>query len=174
MALNDTLDLSRLPDNARAGLRSPQVVTLNAGQGLFRFSSTSSPQHLWAAGPWWMYEHDYQKIVAEYQLSRARHGEDGLTLGYLGRAAMAVKQSWSKMDVVVKAIVSQDIKAFAGLGRSQFNERMPNGIRITWKGWPNVQQLFIPNISDKHGLTLAGQQALLVLGQSFVASQQIF
>jgi hypothetical protein len=172
--LNDDLSLSKLPESARAGLRSPRIVTLNAGQVLYRFASTSLAQQLWPAGPWWMHERDYQKIVAEYERSRARHGEDGLTLGYLGRAAMAVKQSWSKMDVVVKARVGHDIKAFAGLGRSQFNEQMPNGIRITWQGWPNVEQLFIPNISDRHGLTSTGHKALLVVGHSFVASQQIF
>ena len=174
MPLNDDLDLSKLPEIAASGLRSPRVVMLNAGQVLFRFASTASRPNVWAAGPWWMYDHDYYKVVAAHLESRAKHKEEGLTLGFLGRAAMAVQQSWSKMDVVVKAVVNNDIKVFAGLGRSQYNEQMPNGISITWKGWPSVEQLFIPNIGDRGGRTLLGYSALLVLRQKLVSSQQVF
>lgn len=174
MNLNSDLDLSKLPDIARSGLRSPRVVTLTSGQVLFRFASTTNPREIWAAGPWWMYEHDYNKIVAAYLESRAQHGEDGLTLGFLGRAAAAVKQAWSKTDVVVKAVVNNNVKAFAGGGRSQYNEPLPNGMHVTWRGWPNVEQLFIPNIGDRNGRTLVGYQALLVLRQKRVKSQQLF
>lgn len=172
--LNNDLDLSKLPDTARSGMRSPRVVTLKSGQVLFRFASTTTGSEMWAAGPWWMYEHDYHKIIAAYLESRAQHGEDGLTLGFLARAAVAVKQSWSRTDVVVKAIVNNDVKAFAGTGRSQYNESMPNGMHVTWRGWPNVTQLFIPNIGDRNGRTLLGYQSLLVLRQKVVKSQQLF
>ena len=37
--LNDDLDLSALTDDARKGLRSPQVVILKKGQVLYRFAS---------------------------------------------------------------------------------------------------------------------------------------
>ncbi len=174
MPINDDLDLINLPDIAGSGLRSPRVVTLTSGQVLFRFASTTSRPETWAAGPWWMYDYDYYKIVAAYEESRAQHGKDGLTLGFLGRAAAAVKQSWSKTDVVVKAVVNNDIKAFAGPGRSQYNERMRNGIQVTWRGWRNVEQLFIPNIGDCNGRTSLGYQALLVLRQKIVKSQQLF
>lgn len=174
MLLNEDLGLNKLPDIARSGLRSPRVVTLTSGQVLFRFASTTSRRDTWAAGPWWMYEHDYHKIIAAYLESRAQHGEDGLTLGFLARAAVAVKQSWSRTDVVVKAIVNNDVKAFAGAGRSQYNESMPNGMHVTWRGWPNVTQLFIPNIGDRNGRTLVGYQSLLVLRQKVVKSQQLF
>jgi hypothetical protein len=167
MPLNDALNLSQLPDSARRGLRSPRIVTLTAGQILYRFASTSSPAHLWAAGPWWMYEHDYHKIIAQHQQGK-------LSLGYLGRSAMAVQQSWSKMDVVVKAVVSQDIKAFAGRGRTQYREMTPNGMFITLTGWENVEQLFIPNIGDRNGRTSLGWQALNVVQQQIVSSQQLY
>ena len=52
---------------AKQGIRSPQVVTLPAGQVLFRFASTKNrvtgeniPSTNWARGAWWIQEHDYR------------------------------------------------------------------------------------------------------------------
>jgi len=45
-----------------------------------------------------MYEGDYGKIVQA-------HAEGDLSLQFLGRRPMAVPPSFSKMDVVVKAVV---------------------------------------------------------------------
>lgn len=178
MPLNENLSLDSLPEWAREsverGMRGPRAVTLAPGQVLFRFASSDAPPALWAAGPWWLYEHDYRKIVEQERLSRAQHGPEGLTLGWLGRSAAAVQQSWSRMDVVVKAVVLQEVMAFAGRGRTQYKERGPNGFLYTISGWPNVEQLYIPNIGDRQGRTLLGYQALHVLRQKRVESQQMY
>lgn len=178
MPLNNDLSFENLPDAARqsieSGMRSPRVVTLTAGQVLFRFASSDSSPALWAAGAWWLFEHDYQKILEQHLISQKQHGADGLTLGYLGRVATAVKQGWSRTDVVVKAVVGQEIKAFVGRGRPQYKERAPNGIYYTFSGWHDTEQIYIPNIGDRHGRTLLGYQALNVLRQKLVSSQQLF
>jgi hypothetical protein len=178
MPLNASLNLDDLPVQVRQsienGMRSPRVVTLATGQVLFRFASSDSSPALWAAGAWWLFEHDYQKILAQHLISQKQHGADGLTLGYLGRVATAVKQGWSKTDVVVKAVVSQEINAFAGRGRPQYKERAPNGIYYTFSGWHDTEQIYIPNIGDRHGRTLLGYQALNIRRQKLVGSQQLF
>jgi len=178
MPLNADLSFDKLPAHAREavarGMRAPRVVALAAGQVLFRFASSDSPPSLWAAGAWWLYEHDYRLIVEQERLSRERYGADGLTLGWLGRVATAVQQSWSRADVVVKAVVLQEILALAGRGRTQYKERGPNGFLYTMAGWPHVQQIFIPNIGDRQGRTQTGYAALHVLRQKRVDSQQIY
>ncbi len=121
-----------------------------------------------------MYERDFQRIIAEHAKSQAKHGPIGLTLGYLGRAAMAVQQSWNKADVLIKARVQQDIKAFVGRAQPQYRERAPNGIYFTMQGWPGAEQIFIPNIGDRHGRTPLGLQGLLVIDQQRVDSQRLY
>lgn len=180
MPLNAGLDLSQFTDHARRGMRSPAVVTLRAGEALFRFASTarhdgtSIPSNTWAASPWWMYEADYHAILAVHRQSQAAHGRNGQTLGMVARGAMAIQQSWSRLDVRIKAVVLQDINAFLGLGRTQYRELAPNGMYFTLPGWPDVRQLYIPNISDRTGLTPLFRQALDVRTQKIVSSQQLY
>ena len=173
MPLNAGLPVQDIPEVASRGLRTPRVVTLWPGQILFRFASTSQPNTHWAAGPWWMHEQDYRRIIAVHDAGQNKHKGQGLTLGFLGRAAMAVQPSWSRTDVVVKAVVQQEILAFAGAGRTQYREQLPNGMFLTLAGWPDVEQLFIPNIGDRNGRTAVGRQALLVTKQKVISSQQL-
>jgi hypothetical protein len=170
--------LEQMPHNVRetikSGMRSPRAVTLGVGEVLYRFASSDAPETTWAAGAWWMYERDFQKIVEQVRISRDRHGEDGLTLGWLGRVAAAVRQGWSRTDVLVKASLRKELSAFAGRGRTQYKERGPNGILYTYSGWPDVEQLYIPDIGDRGGLTPLGAQSLHVIWQQKIDSQQLF
>lgn len=164
MALNAHLDTAELPDAARAGLRQAKVVTLYEGQVLFRFASSDRPKEFWASSPWWMYEHDYRRVIAA-------HKESGWSLGLVGRSAMAVRPSHSRrMDVVVKAMVLDDINAFCGLGRTQHRDPLPNGMYLTLPGWSDVSQLYIPGISDRCGRTRLGFQAISIVRQKIVSS----
>jgi hypothetical protein len=164
--LNPNLNLSQLPAEAAGGLRQPRVDCLQTGEILFRFASTERSKDLWASGPWWVREQDYRKIV------RA-HEQSDWSLGLTGRSALAVKQGWNQMDVVVKALVMQDINVFCGLGRTQYRELLPNGWYLTLRGWPDIEQVYIPNIGGPHGRTLVGYQALKVLRQKRVSSLQL-
>ena len=65
------------------------------------------------------------------------------------RRAGAVKQSWSRLDVRIKAEVLQDINAFEGIGSTQF-EQLDNGVTVIWDGWKaDAKQLYIPNLDWK-------------------------
>jgi hypothetical protein len=86
---------------ASLGIRNPQVVTLRAGDPLFRFASTQNPKtgdsipsSEWARGPWWFLEADYREIID-------RHQANSLGLGTIARAAGAVLPSWSLLDVSI-------------------------------------------------------------------------
>jgi hypothetical protein len=161
-------------ESVQSGMRSPRPVTLGVGETLYRFASSDAPEATWAAGAWWLYERDFRKVVEQFRISRERHGEDGLTLGWLGRVAAAVRQGWSRTDVLVKASVRKDLRAFAGRGRTQYKERGPNGILYTYSGWPEVEQLYLPGVGDRAGLTPLGAESLHVIWQQKIESQQLF
>jgi hypothetical protein len=175
--LNDNLDIKTLPDweqkRIYSGMRAPRVITLHAGESLYHFASTQNyqgaaiPAGRWAAGPWWIKSHDYQKIVNESKRS-------GMTMGYTARVSAAIQQSYSRVDVVVEAMVVKDIMAFAGAGQKQHREMAPNGMYITMGGWNDVTQLYIPNIADRNGLTALFGQALVVKKQEVINSQQLY
>lgn len=178
--LNPDLHIGMLPDDARKGLRNARVITLHAGQLLFRFASSQGrdgvglPRHLWPARPWWVTWENYKLIVAEVKKSFQLHGKDRLTLGYMGRVALAVQQSFGRADILVKAKVASGINVFTGRGATQYNEEMPNGWRITMTGWPQIEQLHIPNINDRAGFTDLGRQAIQVISCIRIESQQLY
>src|SRR5688500_18761218 len=110
MVINHDLGVTRVEyDRASAGIRSPRVITLKAGDVVFRFGSTKNLQTgaaidpgQWARGAWWFQEPDYRKIIKNYQAGK-------LALGTVARSAGVVQPSWSNMDVSIKAQLLQDI-----------------------------------------------------------------
>src|SRR5262245_3074856 len=142
MTIHADLEVTKLEfDRAAVGIRSPTVVTLHAGDPLFRFASSKNPQSgveipsdQWARGSWWFREADYRVILARYQAGR-------LGLGTVARSAGAVQPSWSLMDVSVKARLLEDIKVYVGMGTTQYRNELPNGMYVTLAGWPDVDQV---------------------------------
>jgi hypothetical protein len=175
-----SLKLSDLPQweqaRIRSGMRSPRVVTLTAGERIYRFASSWDryrrkpvPPSAWATGPWWIREDDYLKIEDAWNRSLRVHGGDrskALTLGFLARQATAVMQSWSNVDRLVIADVIADFEVFTGLGRTQYNEIPPPGavsynLKLTWQGWDDVEQLYLPYLDrDREGHLRDGRHVL--------------
>ncbi len=142
---------------------------------IYRFASSDAPREVWAASPWWVTCDNYLKIVAELKRSFQMHGPtDRFSLGFLGRVALAVRQEWSQVDVLVKGVVKEDIEVFTGLGATQYLEEMPNGMTITYKGWKHVEQLYVPNIAHESKFTDLGEKAIAVLASYRIESQQLF
>ena len=147
MRINADLETSKDEfHRASLGIRNPQVVTLQAGDALFRFASTqnlktgdSISSSGWAKGPWWFREEDYRKVID-------RHQSGSLGLGTIARAAGAVLPSWSLLDVSIKARLRYDTKAYIGKGRTQYRDQLPNGMYMTLTGWPDIDQVYIPNL----------------------------
>ncbi|MCA9068721.1 MAG: hypothetical protein KDA84_07350, partial [Planctomycetaceae bacterium] len=163
--LNANLATTRLEfDRASQGIKRPEVQLLAAGEAIFRFASSrnqqtgqSIPSTEWAKGAWWVRESEYRKIIARHQSGR-------LPLGTVARAAVAVQPSWSNMDVSIKATVVKDIYVYVGQGSTQYRDQMPNGMFVTLKGWPDVQQIYIP------GMRSTSFTAIRVLRQKIVTT----
>src|SRR4051812_8380326 len=123
MTVNQGLAASKAElDRAEQGIRSPKVVTLQAGEAVFRFASTvdpttgkGRPSSEWARGPWWFLEADYRKVID-------RHRSGPLALGTVARSAAAVQPSWSRMDVSIKAYLRFDTEVYLGKGKTQYRD----------------------------------------------------
>ncbi len=130
---------------AEMGMRTPQVTTLPCGTVLFRFASSqnvqsgaSIPSSEWARGPWWFLEQDYRKLLERFQAGK-------LGLGTVARSAAAVQPSWSRMDVSIKARLRDDTNVYLGKGKTQYRDPLPNGMFMTLTGWPDIDQVYLPN-----------------------------
>ena len=188
MPLNAGISVDALPKAAAAGLHhgkgKVRVVTLEAGSRLFRGGSTHRRDGTpfvkgdtaeWAFSSWWFTEEVYKRIVEVYQKSGGGYLNSlGMTLRHAG----AVKQSWSRLDVRIKAEVLQDINAFEGIGSTQF-ERFDNGVTVVWDGWKaDAKQLYIPNFDRKRSnvsvLYFDDAPALRILTKKTISSEQPF
>ena len=147
--VNDDLEVTKAEySRAAQGIRAPEIITLPAGQVIFRFASTMrldkgtrKPTNSadWVRGAWWVTETDYQKII-----SRFRSGS--VSLGTVARGALAVQPSWSLMDVSIKAHLLNDMKVYTGQGSTQYHDVLPNGMKMTLPGWADIKQLYLPGM----------------------------
>ena len=125
------------PENPLLTTVVPRIVTLNAGQTIFRWvhSGTGGSPLEKAAGPWWSTKRGAQAIL--------RDAKGGDTSGH-ARAFSNIARSWgSDLGTVVCATVTGAIKCFLGVGRAIYDE--PN--REVWDS--GGHQLYIPNMSEK-------------------------
>ena len=146
-----------VPDKVKQNLDNATFYVLHPGELVFRFADSSPkdrPFLGYQASPWWYREREFLILMARAKSS---------SLGLLQvRLDAAVLQSWSKMDVSVRATVRRQMDAWMGTPRTQ-SEVAPNGMQITMPGCFDIQQLFIPDITDASGmLTYYGRTALSV------------
>jgi len=191
MPLNAGISVDALPKAAAEGLHhgkgKVRVVTLVAGSRLFRGGSThrldgtefaKGDTAEWALSSWWFTEEVYKRIVEVYQKSGGGYLN---SLSMTLRRAGAVKQSWNRLDVRIKAEVLQDINAFEGIGSTQI-ERFDNGVQVVWDGWrADAKQLYIPNLdwnrskwSNGSVLYFDDTPALRILTKKTISSEQPF
>ena len=166
--VNDGLSRAH-PEYSRAGggIRRPEVMLLESGVELHRFSSTKdiekdepTESKDWAGGSWWVLNEDYRKIISRYK----RHN---FKLGTTARSALAVQPSWSLMDVTIKAVVIHDMYVFHGRGSTQYNDELPNGTKVTLSGWADVTQIYIPEMRGVARRNLRIKKQKIISSHSF-------
>jgi hypothetical protein len=135
------------------GMYSPLVATLTGGR-IYKFTQGTRPEDQQVASPWWFTEAEFQKMKRFLDL-------DPSNIGFIARSQAAVKYEWSSMDTLVSAKVLHPIRVFVGPGRWQV-EKTPGGSQIVFQAPDDVQQCYIPGVSDRTTRTLnaAGRRAL--------------
>ena len=127
------------PENPIETTVVPRIVTLNPGQPLFRWVDGSKvSREDMAAGAWWTSKRGAQQILA-----RARQAGTKNTSEH-ARWYSAVQRSWqSDLMKVVHIVVTQQIKAFMGVGRDQYDATH----REMWDS--HGLQIYIPQMVER-------------------------
>ncbi len=170
-----------VPEQAWRGMRQPRSITLAPLARICRFSSSTTPwpphapmpDALHVASPWWMWQRDLPRIEARADRTR-------MTLGFTARMGAAVQQGWhNRMDRLVKAVVLEDLPAYDGTPRTQYEDPAPNGIVVTMRGDPQLVQLYIPGLQERDGdgkprATALARRALIVQSIEEIPSFQMW
>ncbi|MFO0757692.1 MAG: hypothetical protein U0359_14440 [Byssovorax sp.] len=132
------------PENPAETMSVPRIVTLTAGQPLFRWvdSKAGGSMHQKAAGSWWS-----TKRIAQQILARARAGGTADT-SESARHFSNVARAWgSDLREVVHIMVLQPVKAFLGVGRDVWDAQHR-------EKWDSLGlQLYIPQmVETKNGV----------------------
>lgn len=145
--VNFDLNSSKLEFNRAAmGMKNPRVVVLPQGEVLYRFCSSRDgrtgkavdPSKL-VQGAWWIDQAAFERIYETYRAN-------SLNLGTIARSAAAVQWTWSDMDLLLMAKLTSDVQAYRGQGSAQYRDVLPNGMTVTLKGWPEIEQIYVPNM----------------------------
>jgi len=136
-------------DLLRSGMRSPRLRQVSSGTKIYRFADLSNtsieavkradPE----AGGWWFGQKAFNKIMADC----VQHDTVQGGLGWSARRAMAVLYEWSDCDVLVEGYLKKSVRMFQGRGHKQ-RESCPIGT-IVFEGWDDVDQWYIPSISQR-------------------------
>jgi hypothetical protein len=134
-----------IPSEVLANLKSPTLYVLHPPERLYRFASSSTSPFGYQASRWWLREREFDLLA-----SRAK--KNNASIGWQARIDLAVCQTWgNKMDVLVRGTVRRQVDAWMGVPKKQ-RETAPNGIMLTLPGCPDIQQVFIPDITDPSGM----------------------
>ena len=158
-----------IPEKVSQNLENATFYELRPGEELYRFSDSNPKGRCffgYQASPWWFRKREFLILKTRVQSS---------SLGLLqARLDAAILQKFSHMDVLVRAIVRRQVDAWMGTPKPQ-SEIAPNGMRITMPGCKDIQQVFIPDITDISGmLTYFGRTALSVEETTMLNSPQLW
>jgi hypothetical protein len=124
------------------GILNPQPNKLATGNFYFRFASSSSSKEAQFGGGWWLDFENYKK-VERFAL------DNHYSLCDAARLMLALPYEWTKVDVLVKALLTSTLKAYAGEGKPA--QGAAKGSRWIPTQHIKIRQLYIPGLYVKGG-----------------------
>ena len=131
-------------DNLRSGMRAPYLRQVARGTKIFRAASKTSWKADPEAGGWWFNQKAFNKIMA----FAVQNDKSCGSLGFAIRRAMAVLVGWNDCDLLVEGRLKQSVGLFIGRGHKQ-REITNAGKTVVYKGWTNVDQWYIPGLTEQ-------------------------
>jgi hypothetical protein len=92
------------------GIVNPQPTRLPSGQYYYRFASSSSVRTAQLAGGWWL---DFENFA----LIRRFAADHGYPLREAARLMLALPYAWTRVDLLVRALLREPLRAYTGLGK---------------------------------------------------------
>lgn len=126
------------------GIRNPQPVHLRPRAYYYRFASSASPAAAQMGGGWWLDFEHFRKI-------RVFAEENDYSLRDAARLMLALPYSWTRVDRLIRALLIQPLKAYAGEGKPAQGGSAGADRGTHWIPTQHikVQQLYIPGLFVK-------------------------
>lgn len=133
------------------GIRMPQPCRLRTGHYHYRFASSGSPRASQLGGGWWLEFEEFHKIRAFAQ-------EHGYSVSEAARLMLALPFAWTRVDLLVRALLVRPLKAYAGEGKPAQGATAGSDKGTVWIPTQHirVRQLYIPGLTER-GLPPAEQ-----------------
>ena len=93
------------------GIINPQPTRLPSGQYYYRFASSQSPRAAQLGGGWWL---DFEN----YNTLRRFAKDNGYALREAARLMLALPYVWTRVDLLVRALLREPLHAWTGLGKA--------------------------------------------------------
>jgi hypothetical protein len=122
----------------------PQPTRLQAGQYYYRFASSTSSRAAQVGGGWWI---DYEafKTIEKFASGNAHRLKDA------ARLMLALPYDWTKVDILVRALLKVPLRAYTGVGKPA--QGTAGGADRGTKWIPTqhirVRQIYIPGLFVK-------------------------
>ena len=125
---------------AREGLLTLTKTTLLPGITINRFANTKRSD-LYFTGPWWI---SFSPFEALKKYAKLRHQP----LSLAARTCLAIDWEWSNVDVLVKAIIKEPLKAWSGTPKTQTPKKGRFYTGLRWEPDRDITQLYIPGLYE--------------------------
>jgi hypothetical protein len=123
------------------GIAMPQPTRLPAGNYYYRFASSAASRPAQLGGAWWI---DFEAFRT---LERFAAG-NRYRLKDAARLLLALPYDWTKVDLLVRALLRVPLRAYTGLGKAAQGGRSGPDKGTNWIPTQHVQirQLYIPGL----------------------------
>jgi hypothetical protein len=119
----------------------PQPTRLPPGQYYYRFASSTSSRAAQLGGGWWV---DFEGFNTISTFAR----ENGYRLREAARLMLALPYDWSKVDVMVRALLRFPLRAYTGEGKPAQGAAHGADRATRWIPTQHikVRQIYIPGL----------------------------
>lgn len=126
------------------GIRNPQPIHLPTGNYYYRFTSSTSSREVQLGGGWWLDFENYRKIQAFAQ-------QHSYSIRDAARLMLALPYAWTQVDLRVKAILAEPMKAYLGEGKPAQGAKDGADRSTVWIPTQHIKvyQLYIPGLFVK-------------------------
>lgn len=123
------------------GIVNPQPERLLSGQYYYRFASSTASRESQLGGGWWVDFENFNTV--------RRFAEDnGYSLREAARLMLALPYAWTRVDRLVRALLREPLRAYAGAGKSAQGPAQGADRGTAWIPTQHVRvrQLYVPGL----------------------------
>jgi hypothetical protein len=123
------------------GIFNPHPVHLPVGHYYYRFANSAASREAQLGGGWWLDFENFRTI-------RAFADQHGYTLRDAARLMLALPYSWTKVDRLIRALLKEPLKAYAGAGKPAQGAQAGADRGTAWipTSHLKIRQLYIPGL----------------------------